>query len=157
MREEVRQTLWELIYDYGLHAQRLPIELSPLQELFVPVNADTADTGVLAFAVSPRGDALPTKRDPAHVVIDRNLPEPERRLCFAHEVGHVIGNHIGSLRSLQVNEWFHDKNEREAWEVAAELLVPLEVFMVEGRTTEEIAALCEVPLWLVELHKLGRG
>ena len=83
-------------------------------------------------------------------------PEEDRRLCFVHEAGHVTGNHVGSLRSLQVNGWFHHKSEREAWEVAAEFLVPLEEFMVEGRTTDDVAVLCEVPVWLVEFHKLGR-
>lgn len=117
---------------------------------FVPTLTDLRATGSPAFALAPATGRVSDDR-PALVYLDRSLSSLERRWSYAHEIGHVLCGHASSVPTLRVSEELHDRNEREAWEAAAVLLVPIEAF-VEGQTVDGMAALCEVPPWLVQLY-----
>lgn len=43
-----------------------------------------------------------------------------------------------------------DRAEREAWTVAARLLVPIQTVIDHGET-DAIAAVCDVPGWMIDL------
>lgn len=72
-------------------------------------------------------------------------------VLYAHDVGHVLCGHPGSLRTLGVGGWWHDRDEREAWEVVAALLIPHDAFRW-SETVGDVARACGVPAWLAELY-----
>ena len=150
MNGDVFDAAWELVQDHGLHDAGLPVPLNALEDLYVPVYEDLWDTGVAACAIPP-SNGMPTRATPAHIVMDRSLPPSTRRLFYAHEIGHVICEHPGSLRARHVDPWFHDRHEREAWEVAALFLIPPQVF-AEGWTKDQMATACEVPRQVFDLY-----
>lgn len=149
MRWGVAEAVGDLIDRFGLHDEGVPVDLSPLKEEFVPLVEPIAEMGVRAFAVPPKGGVV-SLDSPACVVLDEEQPEALRRLYYAHEIGHVLCEHEGSLRTLAVNDWFHDRQEREAWEVASVLLIP--TAQMVGRTAAEVARACGVPTWLAEMY-----
>ncbi len=144
--------LWSLIREYRLHENGVPVDLSPLSNLFVPVTA--MEIGTPDFVVMPQGSGDLSMSRPAHIVLadDHELPW---RVRYAHEIAHALCRHTGSLRMIQVDGWFHDRQEREAWQLAAHLLIPSRVIYEGGWsewTMSDIAAACGVPEWLVEMY-----
>lgn len=144
--------IWFLIREYNLHENDVPVDLSPLYDLFVPVSA--VGLGLTDFVLMPKGDAPLSTLRPAHVVIadDDDLPWSVR---YAHEVAHAVCRHTGTLRLGRVDGWFHDRQEREAWQLAARLLIPTRLIYEGGFsdwTKDHIAAACGVPNWLVDLY-----
>jgi len=154
MRRRIADHVDELIARHRLHDGELPVDLSPLETEFVPLDQELAGAGARAYAVPPRGGEV-TGRSPAYVVVDARRVRHERRVLYAHEVGHLLCGHPGSLRSLGVADWFHDRDEREAWEVAAALLIPRDAW-VGGATPADVAASCHVPVWLAERYPRAR-
>jgi hypothetical protein len=147
MKQRGHRIARNLIDIYELHRQGVPVDISPLEHAFPLDLQDLSGSGVMAFVVPARG------RRAARVVIDQGCPRRQRRWLYAHEVAHAALGHDGSLSVLKVDDWFHDRAEREAWHLAAELLVPDDIIFRRGNWTEaEIAALCEVPVELVQLH-----
>ena len=153
MRADVSEAAWDLIENHSLHASDGWVSLEPLEPLFVPVLRDLEPIGVPAFAVPAIGATA--MKTPAHVVLDAHSPRMIRRLLYAHEIGHILCGHAGSLVHLELGDWWHDRDEREAWEVASVLLIPHHIFM-EGLSTDEVACACGVPRWLVKMYPHGR-
>ncbi len=143
-----------LILELGLHDDGPPVSLTPLYDLFIPEEVDLRTTGIPACVVLPPDrDITPTT--PATIYLDRRLDRCAKRQSYAHEVGHALLGHTGSVPHLDMGDWWHDSDEREAWEVAALLLIPHEAFQW-GWTGQEVAAACEVEPWLVELYPHGK-
>lgn len=145
MRDEIFWDVQRVIRELDLHEEGAPVNITRLERVYVPYRvSNLAEVGIGGFA-SPLPDWLdPSEDTPAMVVVDEAEHEKYSwREIYCHEVGHLICNHLGSLRSLKVDEWFHSREEREAWEVAALLLIPTEVFEAGG-TPEDIARSCDV-------------
>lgn len=142
--------VYDLIQRHRLHDADWPVDLTPLESEFVPILRQHMPEGVAGFAVMPRSSHA-SKRDPAFVVIDQARHKLERRLIYAHEVGHVVCGHPGTIRNLTVDDWFHDRQEIEAWTVAALLLIPIDAWGW-GDPVEEVAARCGVPVWVAKKY-----
>lgn len=147
----MRQKLWQrtqaMIQTYHLHTTT-PVKMWPLEDLYLIRYIDMAQMNALG-AILPPPDGWPvSSQNRARVLIDHELGDTDARLVFAHEVGHGICQHVGELSSLALG--LLERHEREAWEVASLLLIPSRV-VHEEREIGRIAAVCNVPEWLVEL------
>lgn len=151
MNEATRQRIRGVIARHRLHDGGAPVDLSPLTESFAVFDTDFGESGVAAVGVPPLAPGEPSPENPAGILIDARLSPAMRRLAYAHEIGHVACGHVGTLAAREINASWHDKQEEQAWEAAAKLLVPLSHFD-QGETLEEIAAACRVPVGLVERH-----
>ena len=149
MREVVFGRVAELIDHYQLHQTGTLVKLTPLEDMFPIRYEPLARMGILGACHPPKSGEV-SAANPARILLDDGMPDRLERVVYAHEVGHGILGHRGELAFGPMSEWFSGKNEREAWEVAAMLLVPREALMpyVEAST---IAAICEVPEELVHL------
>lgn len=146
MRVDVDHHVWQLIDRFHLHDGGVPVDLHGLEIIYPVRRRHLRLAGVTGFTSS--------RRDGGKViVIDKTVSAVKARLVYAHEIGHILHGHPGTLRVMRVDEWFHDHQEREAWKVAAQLLVPLEeVAKNPNWSVAAVASLCEVPEWLVRLH-----
>lgn len=146
MQIEAEDRLWSLVDRSCIHTTGIPVDLTALEDFYPVRRRDLHLAGLIGFTSTQiDGSVL--------IVLDDRLGDHDTRLAYTHEIGHILHGHSGSLRAIEVNEWFHDHQEREAWEVAAALLIPLEeVAKHHEWSVSSIAALCEVPEWLVRLH-----
>lgn len=148
MREAVYDSILRLIDDYRLH-QWMLVKLAPLEALF-PVRHADLDVFRIAGSCIPPPDGLISPATPARVVLDCGLDDYSARIVYAHEIGHALAGHAGELMTIALDAWFGDKAEREAWEVAALLLVPYDAIS-RYQDLYVIALMCEVPEHLVSL------
>lgn len=147
---EVAEVVDDLIARYGLHDGGAPVDLSPLKEEFVPLVEPFDETGIPAFSMPPRGGVVSPDL-PVCVVLDELQPEATRLVYYAHEIGHILCGHPGSLRTLEASDWWHSRDERQAWEVATLQLTPAASWDL-GATTGEVGGTYEVPGWLAEMY-----
>lgn len=136
-----------MIEEYGLHS-RTPVSLEPLEDVFPVRYDDLGGFDILGMIINPPGGWGASADNPARVVINNKLNEYEARITYAHEVGHGICHHVGLLSSMALG--MEERHEREAWEVASLLLIPRHV-IEEEREVSRIAAVAEVPEWLVRM------
>lgn len=152
---ESRERVSALIEDSQIHAAGAPVDVVPLHRWFVPVVRHFADRRVRGGLVWPVDGDI-SERNPARVLLSDRLSDSNRRLYYAHEIGHAFCCHQGTYTVLSLDNALNDRQERQAWEIAAELLIPTEMVfesIFDGRSSEEIAAICEVPPRLVELYR----
>lgn len=92
------------------------------------------------------------------MTVNSRLSPQRQRGVVAHELGHHERDDASSLPFQPVRYintfgiWLHDRAERGAWEVAANILVPID--MLDGlvhATVDDIARACDVPPELVVL------
>ena len=146
MQSDIDERVEELIQRFHLHTNGIPVNLTGLEVIFPVKRRDLHLSGVTGFT-SNRADGTSV------IVISTELGDIDSRLAYAHEIGHILHGHSGTLRVMQIDEWFHNHQERDAWKVAAELLIPVEeVAKHHEWSAASIATLCEVPEWLVRLH-----
>jgi len=148
MRDEVYTAVHWLIEDHRLHTW-MRVSLSPLESLFHVRHADLRPFQLAGSCIPPTGGRL-TPETPARIVLDAALDDYCERLAYAHEIGHGLMGHAGALMMGSIDQWFVDKAEREAWEVASLLLVPYDAITRYG-DLHTIALACEVPEHLVSL------
>lgn len=151
MNGRVRADVARIVEEFALHEGGAPVRLEPLEGTFLLEFGDLLSSGAIGIAKPPLHDLVPSPFSPAAVMVEERLDRGEMRLVYAHEIGHVVCGHAGSLRVASLGRAWDDKQEKEAWEVAAALLVPMEE-LVSGDTSAEVAARCEVPVDLVERH-----
>lgn len=133
----------EFVDEWSLHEGGVPVDLGPLEDHFVPHYSDLSEQGVVGYGLFV--DEL------GSIFIDEQLSDYERRLVYAHELGHYIAGHSASPVTSQLDDVQHSRDEREAWLVAAVLLIPPEA--VEWDTSaSDVAGSCRVPEWLVEMY-----
>lgn len=149
---DVAEAVARLIDRYDLHGSyEAPIDrvdLWPLEDLFPIMRRDIAAWGIDALVIPPAGEI--GHGNPAIVTIGDHLDDYHARLAYAHEIGHALHGHAGTLRMAGLDKWFDNRAELEAWRVAAQLLVPVDT-IVRMEETALIAAACGVPPWLVGL------
>ncbi len=93
-------------------------------------------------------------REPHKIMgINADISLQWQRATIAHEMGHYIAGHRHGLNMLTERPWTWTKEEREASEIGARLLVP-EWSLQEYQTIAELAAACDVPGRIVE-NRLG--
>ncbi|MGI8405129.1 MAG: ImmA/IrrE family metallo-endopeptidase [Thermomicrobiales bacterium] len=148
MRDEVYAAVQYLIEDFNLHAW-MRVKLTPLEALFPVRHADLGSFRIMGSCVPPK-DGLLSGDNPAKIVLDSGLDDYTERIAYAHEIGHGLMGHAGDFVMADSDHWFIDKAEREAWEVAALLLVPYDA-ITRYRHISVIALACEVPEHLVSL------
>lgn len=140
-----------LINQFDLHGDGAAVDLRPLAELFVPVYDEV---GHINLAVPPDDREVVTVQKPARTILSRRDPIPEH-VRYAHEIGHILCRHQGSLGLLEVDGWFSDKQENEARTMSAFLTLPV-TFLVErtwsGWTKSDLAAGAFVPEWLIDFY-----
>jgi Zn-dependent peptidase ImmA (M78 family) len=124
------------------------VNLSRLEDAFPLLIEDLSGMDVAGYVIPPDGDISPDNTAP--VYIHKRLGPIDRRLAYAHEVGHALHGHAGALTLRQLDEWFLDRAELEAWRVAAQLLIPVEA-IVQFETVDRIARACLAPPELVKL------
>lgn len=137
-----------LIDTYDLHAS-IPVRLEAIEPLFCPERRNLSGTGVAGMVILPRSGPI-SESNFARVLLSDTLSPFEERLVYAHEVAHVILGHPGELMFEGMDRWFVDKSEREAWQIAARLLVPVSA-VVEHGEVQSIASACRVPPDIVHM------
>lgn len=142
-----------VIARYNLHAT-VPVCLDPLEDLFLVRFTDMSKLETSGAILTPANGWPVSPSNRARILIDYNLGRYDARLVLAHEIGHGLCHHVGHFSSEMLG--LEDKHEREAWVAAAQLLIPERVVM-EEREAQQIAATCEVPVWLVELWRSTNG
>lgn len=150
MRPSVRSEAMNILSAYELH-RNIPVRLDPLEDLFLIRHTDMEAYGLAGAILTPPLGWPVSPQNRARILVDYSLTEWEARLTIAHEIGHGICHHPGNLSSLSLG--LEDKHERQAWEVAALLLIPQRV-VYEEQEVSRVAAACMVPEWLVELWPL---
>lgn len=128
------------------HRDRSVVDLSPLHRWYRPVLAP-AEADYVAWTARPYGGVV-TAKTPAKIWLREGLCPQDRRLAFAHEVAHHLLGHTGSLPLRSVDPWFHSRDEREAWQAAALLLIPFDAFWGCAHI-EMLSKRCDVPSWLI--------
>jgi len=148
----VAEFVTDLIHHYDLHGRYdAPVDnvnLEPLENLFPMIRRDISVCGMDGYVIPPRGEI--TESNPAIITIDRRLGQMYSRLVYAHEIGHALYGHEGAFKMTDIDRRLIDREERDAWAVAARLLVPLEA-VVRHQERARIAAACFVPEWLLDL------
>lgn len=145
----VEEAAHEVIDWLGLHDNGAPVDLTPLEDYFRIRLIDLSGTGSHGFLKYPkRGSIQPN--NPAKVFLNKHNSAFDRRILFAHEVGHGVLGHEGTLRCESVDDWFTRRQEREAWRFAATLLIP-RPHHLEDWNEGVIAAQCQVWPWLVSI------
>lgn len=89
------------------------------------------------------------------MLINADVEPPFQCYAIAHEIGHALAGHAGRLQlcagvSQRFGKWITTAQEREADRIAARLLIPPTV-AYSGADAAEVAALCWVPAWLVDV------
>lgn len=140
--------LLDAIDRYGLHDYGAPVDLSPLEEICPVTYELIRPVGLLGFTFS----SIPASREnPADVVLCKSLPTELRRIAFAHEAAHAIMGYSGAMSLSDMDPWYANKQEREAWRGAAILLIPWSIQDdMKEITIDEIARQCRVPRFVVE-------
>lgn len=153
MRERVRHDVSGVIEEYGLHRGLDPIvDISALRDRFPVRYEDLGPYGVRGLIIPPPGGWPAHEENKARVVLDcslRDTTSHEHRLVYAHEVGHGLACHAGTL-PVGLENLKHEE-EQEAWKVAAHLLIPWWTVATFG-DPEIVAEVCGVPVWLASLH-----
>lgn len=152
MSARVRSAAAAFVREWSLHDGGLPVDLSVLHDHFAPVYLDLSSEGVLGTGVFlPGGNGDVTV---GRIMIDEALSGFDRRLVYAHELGHFVAGHMASSVTSSLNSWQHDREERQAWIAAAVMLVPVEAFGWD-ETIDGIAESCGVPPELIALSRDG--
>lgn len=142
MTTTIDQLAAELIARFHLHDNGAPVDLSPLEDLYRIRCLDLTGTGLRGF-IRPSNRKRPTIAKPITIVLDRYLSPFERRLVYAHEVGHAVLGHEGTLRVESVSHYFDERQERDAWRFASLILIPEPVELIDW-SVPAIAANCRV-------------
>lgn len=142
MRRRIAEKTDELIDRHRLHEHGAPVDLTPLNDEFLPLLRPLDDLGVPALAMPPV-NGTPTADSPALVVLDESRSAQWRAIYYAHEIGHIICGHVGTLRTLDAGEWWHNRDEREAWQVAARLMIPLDAIAQGGGDADSGAGVAD--------------
>jgi hypothetical protein len=129
----------DLIERRRLHEEG-DVHLDRLEDEYVLFLGTLLPYGVAAFALPPLRGGEADPAHPAGVGSTARSAGDERRLAYAHEVGHLLLGHVGSLALKEFSAAWHEKQEAQAWAAAAMLLIPTELCL-GGETVEEIAAL----------------
>ena len=148
MKPHVAETVDRLIWDYGLHEDlEGPVPIFKLEPIFPVERWDLAHVGLAGMVILPETRPV-TESNFAPVVLSDALDDHDERIVYAHEVAHGILEHEGGLRLDEMDCWFENRSEREAWEVAARLLVPPVAWLDRG-DVQRMAAAFAVPPALV--------
>lgn len=83
----------------------------------------------------------------------RELSGQSRRLLYVHERMHDVLGHDASIPLYEVNPWFYDRDEREAWEAAAMVFVPRETFF-QAPDVSWLSMVTHAPVWLIHMLPL---
>lgn len=128
---------------YRLHDHGTPVDLSPLQECCPITWTDLTATGLVGFCMA---DRPATDKHPAKIVLCESIDRRWRPIVYAHEAAHGLFGHRGSLAAASVDQWFHGRQERDAWAAAAQLLIPpaVTIELIEI-TPESLAEICGLP------------
>lgn len=150
MKTHVAEAVRHLIDRFGLHEDVTgPVPIFNLEPMFPVVHRDLDTMGVAGLVILPK--AMPiTETNFAQVVLNTHLGPDEARLVYAHEVGHAVSGHEGELRCASLDSWFADRAERQAWHVAARLLIP-DTAWQDRRDVQRMAATFRVPPALVAM------
>lgn len=140
-----------LITHFGLHDDRHDpfVNLAPCETLFAIERF--AGTRRRPSWALPSGAPIPTAERPATVFLSDHLSDQAARAIYAHEIAHVLLNHRGTLTLRDLDDWFNDRQEAEAWAGAAYLLIPPSL-LIAGMGTAALASVTHTPPWLPPLH-----
>lgn len=140
--------LLDAVDHYGLHDCGVPVDLSPLEEICPITYELIRPVGLLGFTFSSKPASV---EYPADVVLCKSLPRNLRRIAYAHEAAHAILGFSGAMSLSDMDPWYADKQERDAWRGAAILLIPWTVQdEIEELTLDAIAHACDVPRFVAE-------
>ena len=148
MKPHIAEVVDLMIDAYGLHEDvTAPVPIFNLEPVFPVVRRDLDHMGIAGMVILPR--ELPvTECNFARVVLSDALDDDDERLVYAHEVAHGIMGHEGELRVSDMDSWFTDRSERQAWQIAARLLIPPSAWLDRG-DVQRMAAAFRVPTMLV--------
>jgi Zn-dependent peptidase ImmA (M78 family) len=96
---------------------------------------------------------------PVVCIISADISTEMQRYVLAHEMGHLMAAHDQVVNLCwdgvighEIGSWMHQRQEKEADMAAALLLLPGRAINACAADVDELAALCEVPLWLAEMR-----
>jgi Zn-dependent peptidase ImmA (M78 family) len=96
------------------------------------------------------------RADVQRIWLKATLSPAYKRAVIAHELGHWLCGHFDSGVGLECCTqpvgfagWLIDRQERQAWHAAAKILIPWWVVNECDGDPEQIAAMADVPRWLV--------
>ena len=139
---KVRDAAWHCLIDHNIHT--LPVDLLSIAK----------QSGIKAIQNSRVNELSPGERSVCYqdghhwyLIFDDTAPLGQRRLAFAHELGHIFLGH--ELKTAQGNTTFvknRPRMEMEADMFGLRILAPSCVLWGMGlETREEIAAACQIP------------
>lgn len=154
MKPHRRELVEEFVRRHALHHPRKHVaEIGNLKPLFRPRVVPAGRLHCPAMALVPSWDAI-TEQTPMNIFLRRDLAEVDMRLAYTHEVMHAVLGHRGSISMRRIEPWFHDRDEREAWEATAIALIP-EWSYRESLNVRWLARASKVPEWLIAFHPLA--
>ena len=150
--QRARDAAWRILLDCGV--DRLPVDLNAIcRKLKIKVMTYGQSARIIERAnlgqMVPRTDGLTfyIGRTP-FVLFDGRMPPARAKFTVAHEVGHIILEHVRPGGMTAINREPHPGDapeERAANQFAARLLAPACVLWgLDVHTPEEIMALCHV-------------
>jgi len=147
LKEHLQQRVYDFIDAHHLHDPRTyKANLEQLKKVFtfrrLPATSPT-------YAFSFRPEPFPNGPvPPVSIYVRDGLTYEERRMAIAHEVGHAILDHLGSHALYKIAPYFHTKDEREAWQAAAILLIP-EHAIDDSPHVRWLERVTLTPAWLI--------
>ncbi len=149
---DVEETVAQLIDSFDLHGTtERPVHrvnLAPLEEWFPITRRPLRALGLAGYVLA--ADHPVSAERSINIVLASELTAYRTRLAYAHEIGHALHGHEGATLFDNLDSWFTDRFEREAWRVAAQLLVPVDA-IATYQTVQAISQACDVPEKLVRL------
>lgn len=136
----------QFIDEFGLHEHQ-PASLQQVAQAYeitlAPLSRHTMGAGIL-------------DGEQRLIIVNRSLSLAERRMVICHEAAHMLRDHSNTLHLLARNSWLFRREELEAQEAAARMLINrywLEELEREGYSDAQIALILQVPPVLVHLRR----
>lgn len=147
LKEHLQQRVFDFIARYRIHTEHSHLaDLDALRSLYrvrtLPRTAPIAAVTVRPNRAVDDVDALP------EIWIRNGLSREDRRLAFAHEVSHDVLEHEASFPLKEIGPWYQNRNEREAWQGGALILInPRSIG--DSPSVYWLKRECLVPAWLI--------
>lgn len=150
MTSAARQAAYRVLDRHSALVRSLPVPILQMAE---------ADGWGMQHEPLDRLDGIAVVLPPIkRMIVNSNLQRPAWRGVVGHEMGHHERDDMTSIQFSPIHlvnpfgMWLHDRAERGAWEIAAHILVPLDLLSdYMDATIDEIARACDVTPELVQL------
>jgi hypothetical protein len=147
LKEHLQAQVLEFAARHGLHSEHdYKANLETLKSVF---DFQRLPATAAICSVTQQLEPFPGKPAPTpRIFVRDHMTYEDRRLAIAHEVGHIILGHNDSHGLYKVAPYFHNAQEREAWQAAALLLISWRA-VLDSPHVRWLQRVCVVPAWLI--------